>query len=156
MNVKYVKVARKNAGITIIESVITITILAVMLSVTGRALASFHVSMEMQKERMAAAHACGTVLNAIREKSTQFQADFPYGLTEWIESQNGNDWASYRLVESLHGKLDEHAIEVTCTNLDGDQPGMGDTLLQVSVVSTWTGMHGRPMRTLVTSLMTDR
>ena len=143
-------------GLTLVEIIIAVAIIAVVLAVSAQALGGFLVAMDAFKEQTIAIQSCRSVLGAIREQRPDLQDNFPSELLAWIDSQNEAGWERFRLLADNFGRLENHTLSVSTTNMAGDFPGAGDNPIVVYVTATWTGLHGRPMRTMVSTILTDR
>jgi hypothetical protein len=145
-----------NAGLTLVEITIAMTLLVLILAVSAQALAGFVVAMEMHGEQTVAIQSARSVLGALREKRPELRNEFPMAFAEWISEQNDAGWTQQLLEGEHFGTLHEHAIQVALSDMDGDTIGLGDNPIVVTVTTTWTGVQGRPMRAVVSTIMTDR
>lgn len=147
-------------GFTLIEVTIAVAIFAVVLGISAQALGAFYSSVSMQKQRVEATQAARAVINAAREKRTEYQkADNSFdwnAMLAWFTAQNNSNWSNYLRTPAKGGSLTGHTLNVTLQNTAGQPPASGDTPLVLRVTSTWTGHRGRAMSTTVTSLLGER
>lgn len=149
------RVLQENRGVSLMEVTLAVAIFAGVIAVTAQSLASFYVSIDLQEQRMEAALSCRTVMDAIREKRSEFEDDFPGDLLGWIESGNDADWAEFLVDNSNHVELNEQSMEVSCYNTNGDAAGAADNPLVVHVTTTWRDRKGREMSASIMSVLTD-
>lgn len=137
------------------EVTLAVAIFSAVIGVTAQSLASFYVSVDVQEQRMEAITACRGVMDALREKRTEFATNFPEDLLAWIDNENEEGWPAF-LEENLdHVELASQALSVECQNLDGDAAGVGDNPIVVFVTTTWQDRRGRTLSSTVSSVLTD-
>ncbi len=146
------------SGMTLLEVMIAISIFAIVIGVTATSLGSFYVTMDVQKDRIAAIQSCRSVMAAIREKRAEFvlpTEEFNReAFFQWIAQSNEDGWQSF-----LHlgpAGLLKHQILVRCFNING-QPAMPeDTPVRLHVISSWRDKSGRLMNTQIISVLADQ
>ena len=146
---------RDERGVTLMEIMVAIGIFAVVVAVTAQSLASFYVAIDVQEQRMEAVQACRAVLGALREKRAEFEDNFPADLLAWIEEKNDDGWNDFLKYDDQQG-LRDHAIEVSCYDMEGDEADDTDDPLQVIVTSTWIDRRGRELNAQVVTALTGR
>jgi len=147
-----------NRGISLLEVMVAITIFAVVIGITATSLGSFYVSMDVQKERIAAVHSCRSVMSAIREKRAEFvlpdDAIDRQGLLQWVHECNEEGWQDF--LHSGNAGLRGHQIMVLCQNIEGAPASAEDNPIRVHVRATWNDLSGRPMEAQIITLLADR
>ena len=156
MSVRGVSCAR---GMTLIEVVLAVAILAVVLGVTAQAIGGFYITMDVQEQRIEAVQSARAVLGAVREKRTEFDGGedgFDWaGLLGWIEGQNQESWAGFVRGNELHEDLRDHTIGVEVYNMDGGAASAGDNPVEVHAIAAWVDRQGRAQRAVVVTVMTN-
>lgn len=143
------------AGFTLLEVTLAVGIFAAVIGVTAQALMSFYMTLDLQEQRIEAINSCRSVLSAIREKRVEMKDNFPDGLVEWVEEQNSGGWSTYSNAEAETGVLNDFVVEVSCTNLAGENPGANDVPIQVLAKATWKDGRGREIEVSVASALSD-
>ena len=147
---------RNQRGMTLVEATLAIAILSVILALSAQALGTFYGAMQMHRERTASVQVSRSVLNAIREKRSEFSDDFPSELLEWIKEKNSINWESYLLIEDSPDALASHTIVATCENLEGDAAATGDSPIIVHVVSNWITAREHPISATVSTALVSQ
>lgn len=147
-----------NKGITLLEVMVAISIFAVVIGITATSLGSFYVSMDVQKERIAAVQSCRSVMSAIREKRTEFVLPNDeidrQGLLQWVQEMNEEGWQDF--LHSGDAGLHGHEIVVLCQNMEGGPASPEDNPIRVQVRATWNDLRGRPMAAQVITVLADQ
>lgn len=149
------KVLQDERGVTLIEVIIAVAILAGVVGATAQSLMSFYVSIDVQEQRMEAVRACQGLMDGIREKRLEFKDDFPDALLTWIDDNNDDGWDEFLVDNSDHVELGNQELTVTCFNSDGDNAGSGDNPIFVHVTTTWNDRKGRGLEATVVSVLTN-
>ena len=156
MRVRGVLCAR---GMTLIEVVLAVAILAAVLGVTAQAIGGFYITMDVQEQRIEAVQSARAVLGAVREKRTEFDGgedEFDWaGLLGWVEGQNQTSWAGFLRGNELHEELRDHTISVQLFNMDGGPASAGDNPVEVHAVAAWVDRRGRAQRAVLVTVMTN-
>ena len=105
---------------------------------------------------MEAVTACRGVMDALREKRTEFKTNFPEGLLTWVNEQNETSWEGFLADNSEHVELEDEAIEVEVLDTNGDPAAAGDNPVMVQVTTTWKDRKGRDLSATVISMLTDQ
>lgn len=149
------KALQDERGVTLIEVIIAVAILAGVVGATAQSLMSFYVSIDVQEQRMEAVRACQGLMDGIREKRLEFKNDFPDALLTWIDDNNDDGWDEFLVDNSDHVELGNQELTVTCFNSDGDNAGSGDNPIFVHVTTTWNDRKGRGLEATVVSVLTN-
>ncbi len=151
---------RRNCGLSLLEVMVAIAIFTVVVGITATSLASFYLSMDVQEQRIEAAHAAQAVLDVIRDKRAEFELandQFDWGaFLNWIEDQNDEGWPNLVREGSGHEELREHALSVEVRNMQGGAAQPGDNPLQLRALSNWIDRAGHPIQVDVVTIMTNR
>lgn len=146
-------------GLTLVEVTMATAIFAIVAGATATSLASFYVSMDIQEQRIEAVHSCQQVINALRDKRSEFvQPKDAYnwtGFLAWIQAQEDAHWADYVRDNVGHEELGDHAITVQCLNSAGAQATANDNPIEVHVTATWKDRKGRTMQAQIVSILTN-
>lgn len=149
------KVLQDERGVTLIEVIIAVAILAGVVGATAQSLMSFYVSIDVQEQRMEAIRSCQGLMDGIREKRVEFKNDFPDALLTWIETNNDNGWDAFLVDNSRHEELGNQDLTVACFDSDGESAGSGDNPVFVHVTTTWSDRKGRTLEATVVSVLTN-
>jgi len=149
------KFIRDERGISLIEIILAVAILAGVIGVSAQSLMSFYVGIDIQEQKMEAVRTCQSVMDGLREKRVQYKDNFPDGLLTWVNQNNNTSWASYLADNSQHVQLANQALRVTCTNMEGEAAGAGDNPIIVEVTTTWDDRKGRESTASVMSILTN-
>lgn len=149
------KALQDERGVTLIEVIIAVAILAGVVGATAQSLISFYVSIDVQEQRMEAIRSCQGLMDGLREKRIEFKDDFPDGLLAWIEENNDGGWDDFLADNSEHVQLANQTLSVACFNEDGENAGSGDNPIFVHVTTTWDDRKGREIEATVVSVMTN-
>lgn len=147
---------RAQQGMSLMEVTLAVAVFAGVIAVTAHSLATFYVSIDMQKQRIEALNSCRAVLSVLREKRQEYAGDFPESFLGWVAEQELEGWTPFLKTEDAGTKLPEHQITVACFDLNGDVAAAGDNPVRVLVTSTWLDRRGRPMQAQLASILTDR
>lgn len=142
-------------GMTLMEVTLAVAIFAGVIAVTAQSLASFYVTIDMQKQRIEAANSCRAVLSLLRDKRDELSADFPKSLLAYITSQEALGWQEYLKTENGGTRLRDHQITVTCLDTEGNVATDEDNPIRVHVTSTWLDRRGRPMEAQLVTMLTN-
>ena len=134
------KMYKEDQGFTLMEITIAIAIFAIVMGSAAQVLISFHVSMDIQRQRYEAIQNCQTVLNAMRDARDADPDNFPSTILE--------QWPDGITVEDA-GTLPNEIVRVIYTN-------PATTPLEISAISSWSDMRGRTAQTSIATVLTDR
>lgn len=123
-------------GFTLLELTIAMALFAVVLGATAQSLVTYHAALEMQNMRSVAAQNARSVLADMR--SARDNGPFPEVLL--------NGWPDGAVVEGA-STLPGENIVVTYTDVTANP-------LEVTVVSTFPDMRGRPVRVQLGTALT--
>ncbi len=147
-------------GITLVEVLLAVTLLASVIGVSATSLASFYVTMDMQEQRIEAIHACRAVAGELREKRGDFQIGsdgFDWNAyLAWIHEGNEAGWPAFLRQGEKGEELTGHALSVTCFNMDGAPANAGDNPLEIYVTSTWRDRKNRSLSAQLVTVLTNR
>jgi len=154
-----IRVRTRLRGMTLVEVVIAISILAVVLGVTAQAIGGFYVTMDVQEQRVEAVQSARALLGAIREKRAEFDGgedgyDWD-GMLGWIAAGNEESWSGFVRSNEFHVELKGHTLSVEVRNMDGAQATAGDNPLEVHVIASWEDRQGRPQRAVIATVLTN-
>lgn len=150
------RLLKDNQGVTLMEVTLAVAIFAAVIGVTAQSLASFYVAVDMQEQRMEAVSTCRSVMDAMREKRTEFKTNFPEGLLGWVAANNEESWSDFHADNSDHIELDNQSILVELFNENGDAAVTGDNPVVVHVTTSWRDRKGRDLSATVVSMLTDQ
>ncbi len=150
----------RQLGVTLMEVVLAVGLFSVVIGVSAQSLASFYVTMDVQEQRIEAIQSCRAVMNAIREKRTEYELpEDAYdweGLLGWLDNQNEYGWGEFVRYGYRQEELAYHALAVQAYNMDGDPATAGDNPLQLIVTASWMDRKGRPMEAKLVGAVTSR
>lgn len=145
-------------GMTLLEVMVAISIFAIVIGVTATSLGSFYVTMDVQKERIAAVQSCRSVMGAIREKRAEFvlpTEEFNReAFLQWVSQSNEDGWQDF-----LHlgpAGLLNHQLVVSCFNTNGQPATAEDTPIRLHVTASWQDRSGRLMNAQIISVLADQ
>ena len=127
-----------NAGFTLLELTLAMALFAVVLGSTAQALVTYHANIEMQNMRSAAAQNARSVLAEMREVRDDPLQPFPAAiLARWPHGE----------AVAGGGNLPGEQILVTYADPTANP-------LEITVVSIFTDMQGRPVRVQLGTALT--
>lgn len=145
----------RQSGVTLIEVTVAVAIFAVVIAISAQAIMSFYVAMDVQEDRVAAAHSCRVVLNALREKRGEFRGANETDMVNWtnfnswINTQNTAGWSDYLVQQDGAPALANHSVNVVEVAVDSGPR-------EYHVIATWNDAKGHTMSTRLVTRMNDR
>ena len=151
---------RSNAGMTLLEITLAVSIFAVAVGITAQSLVSYYMTMDMHEQQIESAQAARTIIAAIRDKRGEFDGDpnFPVGLQAWVAAQQDDGWSAFLRTKGTgdtYAQLEEHSVTVNMAALDGGAVAAGTNPVRITVVSEWNDRRGRPMSATIATVLTD-
>ncbi len=147
--------AKREEGFTILELSIAIAVFMVVLGVAAQALVSFYVAVDMQHQKQEAVRACTSVLNDMRVVRDANPGDFPDAIVALFPNngllQPGDEVQLNPDITVVpnEGTLRNQLIRVEYAD-DSANP------LQVEIIVTCDSLRGHPVRTSVSTMLTNR
>lgn len=149
------RIIKRNYGFSLLEVTFAVALLAVILASSAYFLGNAYVAVDLQRQRVEALNACRAVISLVREKREQYASDFPVSFLSWIASQEEAGWTNFLKNQAGPSYLPNHAIHVTCRDLDGNAAENNDNPIRIHVRSEWQDPRGRPMQVEVVTILTN-
>lgn len=130
--------ARRQRGFTLIELTLAMAIFAVVLGAAAQSLITYYANLEMQNMRAGAAQNARAVIAQMREARDSAEQPFPQSILE--------QWPHGAVVDDA-GTLPGEEIVVTYEDVTANP-------LEITIVSTFQDMAGRPVRVQLGTALT--
>jgi len=149
-----------NAGMSLMEVTLAITVFAVAIGFTAQALMTNYVALDLQEQRIDGIQTSRSIMAEIREQRAMHRQGMDNFNTAaylaWIDQQNTSNWTNIAAIEDGAQHLPNRNIVVEVFNPDGTPANNNSDLMEIHVTTTWTDRMGRPMEARLISILAER